>query len=118
MWKVIVLLRVVQAGFWLAMGITLYLTLRPIVIPTTMSDKSQHLLTFGLLTAWAALAYPRARLAPLGLALSGLGGMIELLQPLSGRSDDLLDWIADTAGILIGLAVASAWRLARQPRGV
>lgn len=111
------MLRLFQIGFWLAVAVTIYLTLRPITVMTTISDKTQHLVTFGTLTAWAAIAYPRARLVPLGLALSGLGGAIELLQPLTGRSDDLLDWIADTVGVLIGLGVASAWRSVRQPRG-
>jgi len=106
-----------QNGFWLAVVVTLYLTLRPITVMTTVSDKTQHLVTFGVLTAWAALAYPRARLVPLGLALSGLGGMIELLQPITGRSDDILDWLADSVGVLIGLGVALASRRTAQPRG-
>lgn len=113
----VALLRLVQIGFWLAVAVTLYFTLRPFVGLSTVSDKTQHLVTFGVLTAWAAMAYPRARLVPLGLALSGLGGLIELLQPLTGRSDDLLDWIADSVGVLIGLTVALAWRWTRQPRG-
>jgi VanZ family protein len=111
------LLRLFQIGFWLAIAVTLYLTLRPLTVMTSISDKTQHLVTFGVLTAWAAIAYPRARLVPLGLALSGLGGLIELLQPLTGRSDDLYDWIADTAGVLIGVTVALAWRRKGQPRG-
>jgi len=109
--------RLLQIGFWFAVAVTLYLTLRPITVMMTVSDKTQHLVTFGVLTAWAALAYPRARLVPLGLALSGLGGMIELLQPITGRSDDILDWLADTVGVLIALGVALAWRRTAQPRG-
>lgn len=111
------MLRLIQTGFWLAVAATLYFTLRPIIVVSTVSDKTQHFVTFAVLTAWAAIAYPRARLIPLGLALSGLGGMIELLQPFAGRSDDLLDWIADTIGVLIGLGLALAWRQAGQPRG-
>ena len=99
-----------RAGFWLAVGVTLYLTLRPAVAITTMSDKTQHLISFGVLTLLAGLAYPRARLLPLGIVLSGLGAIIELLQPFSGRTNDIKDWIADTAGVLLAIFSVWTWR--------
>ena len=97
------MLRFFQLAFWLAVSITLYLTLRPITLHVPASDKAQHLLTFAALMLIAASAYPRARLVPLGLALSGFGGLIELVQPKFQRSGELLDWVADSVGILLAL---------------
>lgn len=104
------MLSLVRAGFWIAVAITLFLTLRPIVVPMNVSDKTQHLATFAGLAGLAALAYPSQRLLRLGLALSVLGGLIEIVQPLAGRSDDVRDWIADTIGVVLALGVVWAWR--------
>lgn len=107
--------RVFQASFWLAVVITLYFTLRPIVVTTIVTDKTQHFATFAALAVLAALAHPRARLLPLGAALAGLGAAIELIQPIVGRSDDVYDWIADTLGVVLGLVLVSVGRaLARR----
>lgn len=102
--------RLIQLAFWAAILLTLYLTLKPITVPAPGSDKTQHLVTFGLLMVGAALAYPRARPWPLAAALSGLGAAIEVAQPWFGRACELLDWFADTAGVVIGLVVILAWK--------
>ena len=108
------LLRYLQLLFWSAVALTLFFTLRPIVVRVPSSDKTQHLITFGILALLAASAYPRARLIALAAALSGFGGMIEVIQPWFGRSDDIRDWIADTLGIL--LAMVLVWTLRRRHR--
>lgn len=38
----------------------------------------------------------------------GFGGVIEMLQPLTGRSADMLDLIADALGAIIGAAIGAA----------
>ena len=102
--------RIVQFVFWLAVATTLYLCLRPPIIMVPTSDKTQHLLTFGGLVLLAAAAYPRRPFWLEGLALSGFGALIEIIQPYFGRDRDVRDWMADTLGILIALIIAWAVR--------
>ena len=66
------------------------------------SDKLVHVLAF------AALAFPLARtgrtgLLPVFIGASAFGGVIEFIQPSFNRSADLNDWIADIAGVLLGI---------------
>ena len=69
------------------------------------SDKSIHLVAF------AALVFPFARTRRFGLTWpliggSFFGGLIEVIQPLFGRSADMYDWIADILGVICGIALA------------
>jgi hypothetical protein len=70
------------------------------------SDKLQHLVAFYSLAWLAAASYPKARLLMLGVALIGLGGLIEVLQgtELIRRDAELWDWGADAAGVVLALA--------------
>ena len=79
------------------------------------SDKMVHLIAF------AALAFPLARTGPFGLmpvfaGASAFGGVIELIQPSFGRSADTKDWIADIAGVALGIALALLYRRFREHR--
>ena len=79
------------------------------------SDKVVHLIAF------AALAFPLARTGRIGLipvlvGASAFGGLIEVLQPSFGRSADLQDWIADIAGVALGILLALLYRRFRQHR--
>lgn len=104
----------VRALFWLALIAALALALNPHPphLPPAFNDKLQHMAAFAGLTALALIAYRRARLIPLGLALSGFGALIEFLQmiPVLHRSSELLDWVADTVAIVAVLAVAALLR--------
>ena len=73
------------------------------------SDKVVHLIAF------AALAFPLARTGRIGLlpvfvGASAYGGIIEVLQPSFGRSADMQDWIADIAGVGLGIVLALLYR--------
>ncbi len=72
------------------------------------NDKSTHALTYLVLALWFLGLYTRSRhLRILGL-LFCLGVAIEFLQasmPL-GRQGDVADVIANTTGILVGVALA------------
>ena len=70
-------------------------------------DKLQHAAAFAALAAVAALAAADPRRAwPVGLSLLGYGLFVELVQAwLPTRHGDLLDLLADGAGILLGLAL-------------
>lgn len=103
--------------FWVALAVALALALNPHPphLPPALNDKLQHMMLFAGLTGLALVAYPRARLLPLGLALSGFGALIEFLQmiPALHRSAEYLDWVADTGAILAVLALAAMlrWRV-------
>ena len=77
------------------------------------SDKVVHFIAF------AALAFPLARTGRIGLlpvfvGASAFGGLIEIIQPSFGRSADMQDWIADIAGVGLGMVLALVYRRARQ----
>jgi VanZ family protein len=97
--------RAFQYLFWAAIAATLFVTLRKVTVTVPTSDKTQHAVTFGVLMLVFALGYRRARLWAAAFALSGFGALIEFLQPYFGRDRDYRDWIADTIGILIALAI-------------
>ena len=66
------------------------------------SDKLVHVI------ALAALAFPLARTGRIGqlpvfLGASAFGGAIELMQPNFNRSADFNDWVADIAGVVLGI---------------
>lgn len=79
-------------------------------------DKVYHVLAF------AALAFPMSAVAPRSfvwvfLAVIAYGGMIELIQPLTGRTADWEDLLADAVGSALGsgfgLLVGWGWRRMR-----
>ena len=77
------------------------------------TDKLVHLIAF------AALAFPLARtgrfgLIPVFIGASVFGGLIELIQPSFGRSADMQDWIADIAGVGLGIVLALLYRRLRK----
>ena len=79
------------------------------------SDKVVHLIAF------AALAFPLSRtgrfgLIPVFMGASMFGGLIEVIQPSFGRSADMQDWIADIAGVAIGIMLALIYRRLRKHR--
>ena len=76
------------------------------------SDKIVHFIAF------AALAFPLARtgrfgLLPVFIGASAFGGAIELIQPTFNRSADVNDWVADTIGVLLGIAGGLVYRRIR-----
>ena len=77
------------------------------------TDKLVHLIAF------ASLAFPLARtgrigLVPVFVGASVYGGFIEVIQPSFGRSADMQDWIADMAGVALGIALALLYRRLRK----
>ncbi|SEE99795.1 hypothetical protein SAMN04488554_4240 [Ruania alba] len=71
------------------------------------SDKALHVLIFALVMLTGRLArYPSI---PLAIGLAAHAGISELIQHLllPARSGDLLDVVADLAGIAVGWYVAS-----------
>jgi VanZ family protein len=110
------------AGLVMATGATLAL-LPPGVVPsdlgTGIGDKSTHA-GFAGLVAGLLVAGSARRLAVAGAAFAlvvGLSGLLEAVQPLTGRSAELADWFANATGAacVLGawLATGTAGALAR-----
>jgi len=79
-------------------------------------DKAKHFLGFFGLAVLAVIAFPRASLLWIGLALMVYGGAIEIAQAFVGRDRDILDWAAYGAGVLACFSgMAASW--ARSPLG-
>ena len=78
----------------------------------SVSDKVNHMIAFLTLTVLAGLAWPYARWWKVGLLLAGFGALIEFTQiiPALHRDAELLDWVADSAAILVGLRIISPIR--------
>jgi VanZ family protein len=73
-------------------------------------DKLAHLLAFAAVAAPLAWRFPRHWRA---MALCGLayGGVIEIVQPFTGRSAEWGDFLADGIGAFAGAGLAFAGRL-------
>lgn len=79
------------------------------------SDKVAHALVFGLLGTLVARTQPRHRWWIGVLAASGYGVFDEWWQSLTpGRSVDVSDWIADTAGGALAVVLYHRWTWYRE----
>lgn len=106
-------------AFWgcLAGAVTLALIPHPPHLPE-MGDKAQHMLAFGTLAFFGALAFPRFPRLHLAERLSFLGALVEVLQaiPALHRDCDIRDWIADTLAIAAVLILLALLKLPRRKR--
>ena len=84
----------------------------PPEVPGEPNDKVQHIIAYATLAFLGAFAYPRAALLRLLGALSLFGAFIEVVQaiPALHRDSDVLDWLADTAAVLVMLLLVRWWR--------
>lgn len=90
---------------WVASICWLSLTPSPPEPPEILAwDKAQHFLAYGLLMLWYGQAFGRHWYWPLFLVVLGVG--LEVLQGWSGlRTFDPFDILANTLGVMLGLAV-------------
>jgi VanZ family protein len=98
--------RALRISFFAGLFALLCGTLAPVAIRVPLlSDKIEHFLAFLVLALLGLGAFGRKNVVALALALAAIGGLIEVLQGSSfvGRDAELLDWIADLAGIAIVL---------------
>ena len=101
---------------WLLVGLVVYLSLTPHPPePVTFNnaDKFQHALAYGALALWFGQIYRSVTSrVMLALALTVLGVGLEYVQGWTGyRTYDVLDMVADGAGVSLG------WLLALTPLG-
>jgi len=83
-------------------------------------DKVNHIAAFAVLTALGRAAYRKYPAWRLAVGLSMFGMLIELTQaiPILGRDASIWDWVADSAAILVVLAIVlcAEKRPAHQPK--
>lgn len=75
---------------------------------TGIGDKYEHSIAYAALMLWFAGLYPRSRYVIIAFALFVMGVLIEFAQGAMhlGRTADARDVIANSIGIVIGLALA------------
>ena len=106
--------RAARVIFWAAACFAFVMAIvpHPPELPGQPSDKVQHVIAFATLAALGSLAYPVTSVLRLLMGLSAFGAAIEFVQaiPALHRDSDVVDWIADTAAVLVVLMVIRALR--------
>ncbi|HEX2973615.1 MAG TPA: VanZ family protein [Tepidisphaeraceae bacterium] len=109
-------LLVLTIAYWLLALLMTHLPKPPALGPS-VGDKGQHLVGYGLLAAmlFLTLWICRPTLRWIGgyvlLTVLVYGLIDEMTQPLTGRSCDIYDWLADLAGagMAVGLLSGVKW---------
>lgn len=111
--------RVLRFSFWAAAVFAFVMAAlpHPPQLPTAPTDKVQHMLAFVTLTLLGWAAYPRLGTVRLILCLSAFGALIEVVQMIPGlhRDADAVDWLVDTAAVIVVVLAISLWRRLRPP---
>ena len=109
--------RILRTTFWAAATFAFVMAVlpHPPQLPGAPSDKVQHIAAFLVLSLLGSLAHFRTRPLILGAGLSLFGALIEVVQgiPSLHRDSDPLDWLADTAAVVVVLVVIQ-WLRARR----
>ncbi|MGI4731219.1 MAG: VanZ family protein [Janthinobacterium lividum] len=83
-----------------------------------VNDKAQHSLAFVVLSVLAAYGWPDVPLPRIAERLSFVGALIEVVQsiPALHRDCDIMDWLTDTAAIIVALLIVRLVRGRRATR--
>jgi hypothetical protein len=99
--------RAAQLLFWAAAAFAFVMAVlpHPPAVPGEPNDKVQHIAAFATLALLGSFAFPAATLFRLLVSLSVFGALIEVVQgiPALHRDSDILDWVADTAAVIVVL---------------
>lgn len=79
------------------------------------SDKAHHLIAYAALVFPVALRKPNRWIWFVGFFI-GYSGLIELIQPYVNRYGEWLDMLANTTGVVCGVALATAINAVRKRR--
>ena len=101
--------RTMPTVFGLAIVVTTVMLLIPsYAVPKAFDfyDKAQHALVFMSLTVVGLMAFP-SHLKAVCFGLFVYGGVMEVLQSslTTTRHGDIVDWVADVIGIVLGFSV-------------
>jgi VanZ family protein len=105
------------AGHWLwavAMAVTVFFASgqSQVAAPSIVNfDKVAHALVFGLIATLAGRSFHRRRRVWLAILLtSAYGAFDEVRQSFTaGRSVEVADWVADTAGAALAVTLYQLW---------
>jgi VanZ family protein len=98
---------------WSAIGLLAVLSLLPAqeMVRTGLGGHLEHILAYAGASSITASGYPEKRLGRIGMALICYAGALEFLQRFSpGRHSAVEDWLASSAGVLVGCALILLWR--------
>ena len=101
-------MRIVLAGYWLALAVATHLPRDRVPDEVPKSDKLLHFGAFAILALLFRLNVKRAWLAP--LVLIPYATVDEYTQQFVGRYTELGDWIANCAGVVAILAAYELYR--------
>lgn len=92
------------------------LALAPLSVPQGVpgTDKTHHVIAFAVLVLPVSVLSPRTLIWLLPMAIA-YGGLIEIIQPYTGRFGEWKDLWADIVGVIIGAAVGLASRRLLMP---
>ena len=104
---------------WLSIGWTLIvlavlvsiLPVNRLPQPPGVNDKVEHMAAYMLLSLWFAGIYPRSRYWIIAIGLCVMGVLIEFAQGAMhlGREADVLDVLANSSGVVVGLGLSLLW---------
>ena len=106
-----------HARTWYLLGVALvlavvYTSLAPASdLPSvSLNDKAEHAIAYLLIAVWFGGLIERRHYRWLAVGLLVLGALIEVAQGLMslGRTADFFDWLADGAGVVIGIGACAA----------
>jgi VanZ family protein len=82
----------------------------------SFGDKFEHVLAFAVLSGLALQAFPATSLLCMAAWLCAFGAAIEVAQavPALHRDSDVVDWLVDTAVVILVLGVAALLRRRRR----
>lgn len=107
---------VALAVYWLTLFVGTHLPTQDMAGAAMDHDKLIHFAAYAVLTTMFCIAWRRVGGSPGLLGRMGVAAMVlaygaidEVSQPYFGRSCDLLDWVADAAGVFCALGL-DAWR--------
>jgi VanZ family protein len=102
--------------YWLVLFIGTHLPTQKVSGVAMANDKAIHATAYAVLTTLVCIAWRRIGGSPgllgrlvIAAGVLTYGAIDEISQPYFGRSCDLMDWIADGAGVTLALVV-DAWR--------
>ncbi len=87
------------------LGLSLYPRPEDVLGPLTLWDKADHFAAYAALAFLGGAVVARQslpRLAVIVIACVAFGGLVEMVQPLVGRQRDLVDFLANLAGCVLG----------------
>ena len=100
---------ITRLAAWVCFGFVAVLSLLPSaeMVRTSFGGHVEHAMAYAVLAALMRLGYPAWGAGRLVLALVAYAGLLECMQNFSpGRGPAVADWLASSAGVLIGVGVA------------